>query len=409
MAGHLKFAAISIMAAALLAAACSGGDDNDSLEDPGVLLAPGRTHLSLCVDAGGGREASDADFIIVQQALDSAISGLTVVPPEIGDPSLEVGCPPAVEFTGGSRTSMFYLQTANIETNERSLSPHRIFVYFIPEAVFLDAYLEGPFGWEISEYLCEHELVTPDLEELRRQGFPRPADSGGGCEYMTASVYVPSDASSDKVSAGILRALGLHERLPEPTKDWPACATGSDAPYCELYQECIAPAPPSPEYCTEEFWPLSGLTPLPPIDTLDWPTYESESLGFSMRYPPTWSVEVEDYIPPSVQFRNEGSQAFWTRRSEDGVADLSIEDRASIFVGGYLFMRFGIEAFIGNCSRTVIETTFAGQPATACGDSYWVELPWGAPIVVSGSATDDAEQRTRQLLDAALATITFRE
>ena len=255
MAGHLNFATISIITMCVLAVACLGGEDNNALEDPGVLLAPGRTHLSLCVDSGGGREASDADFAVVQAALDQAISGLTVIPPEIGEPSLHAGCPAAVEFTGERRSFPEETQNARYLTMG-NLSPHRVFVYFVPQDAFLAAYahLEVAVAQETSEYLCENEPVTPDFDNLPRQGFR----DGPACGIVTTSLYVPDDAGSDDISNGILRVLGLHERLPEPTIDWQLCVTGSDASYCEVYQVCIPPMHTSPEFC-EEFWDRTGL------------------------------------------------------------------------------------------------------------------------------------------------------
>ena len=146
-----------------------------------------------------------------------------------------------------------------------------------------------------------------------------------------------------------------------------------------------------------------------PIDTSAWPTYENESLAFSMRYPPRWMVDEEDLFPPSVLFLNEVAQASQARQEPDGTRDFrSDEDAAWIEIGTPLFVRFGIEAFIENCSETAIGTTFAGLPSTMCGDQYWVERASGEPILVGGYATE-AEPRTQQLLDAALATITFRE
>ena len=75
MAAYLRFVAISVIAAALLAAACSGGDDRDAPEDPGRLIAPGRTHLSLCVDSAGGRQAADADVDFVQTSYRAGLCG----------------------------------------------------------------------------------------------------------------------------------------------------------------------------------------------------------------------------------------------------------------------------------------------------------------------------------------------
>jgi len=144
-----------------------------------------------------------------------------------------------------------------------------------------------------------------------------------------------------------------------------------------------------------------------PIDTSASPTYEDET--FSMSYPPSWLVDENTPFPPNVRFLNKGAQDVEASREMGAAPDLLIENRASIYVGGDLSMRHGVDVFVGNCSRTVIETTFAGQPATKFGNGYWVELPSGGAIKVIGSATQDAEPRTRQLLDAALATITFRE
>ncbi len=146
-----------------------------------------------------------------------------------------------------------------------------------------------------------------------------------------------------------------------------------------------------------------------PIDTSAWPTYESESLAFSMRYPPTWMVDGEDLFPPNVSFLNEVAQASLVRQEPDGTRDFSSdEDAGWIEIGTWLFMRIGLDAFIENCSETPIDTTFASQPATKCGDQYWVELPSGGPILVGGY-TNEAGPRTHQLIDAALATITFHE
>ena len=78
-----------ILAAALVASACAGGGNGTaqptstrSLQEegparPGNLLAPNRTHLSLCVDAAGGGTVTSNELDLVSAALDNALASLT--------------------------------------------------------------------------------------------------------------------------------------------------------------------------------------------------------------------------------------------------------------------------------------------------------------------------------------------
>ncbi len=404
MAAHLKFVATGIVTAWVLAVACSGGDDRDAPEDPGVLLAPGRTHLSLCVDAGGGREASDDDFAIVQEALDQAIGGLTVVPPEIGEPSLRVGCPPAVEFTGESRTSVDYYQTANVETDEDSLSEHRIFVYFIPEDVFLDAYLGGPFGWEVSELLCEHELVTPNPTELSERGrWPFRDSPRNECDGMTHGLYVPDGADAEDVSAGILRLLGLHERLPQPTVDWQTCVRGTPEPWCVHYDACAGPPPFSEGGYCDEFWVDAGLTrPPPDIDTSAWETYESP-FGFDLQYPPGWTVEVVSGNQTRIMdpvYKQSVDDAI--AAGHEGTELPAISGMSQFNVIPDIAPGFNIARLMGSCEGDVTQASFRGLNAVYCpgsststdtltsaGHGYWVEFPPEHTMLIGGSVVSE--------------------
>ena len=437
MAAYLRFAAIGIIAAALLAAACSGGDGAQAPDDPGLLLAPGRAHLSLCVDSAGGRDAADSDLATVEQALDDALAGLSTVPAEFGEPSVESGCPTPPEFTGERRgpVEMEYL-AARQTTDEGSLSTHRIFVYFVPEDLFVAAYVGGRLAWEVSERLCKREPVTPDIEELRRQRPGLGNDAGEpNCRAMTYSVFVPDDAGSESVSEGILRVLGLHEGLPQPTTDFAICERNSAEPWCIHYEVCTVPPLQNPEYC-EDFWTNqgAGLTPPPPIDTSAWPTFSSP-LGFDIKYPPGWTVDdfgSTDFAFQRVRIRNELSQKEQEARSDEaphGFVSLSGEAWIDIFPNPLPhFNETDLAAICGtdesradNDARPVKETV-DGRPAIRCiqsgealggveqvdSNALWVEHPPGRSVHIGWTITGE-DQDIIAAANAALATITFHE
>ena len=431
MAAILKFAAISIIAAALLAAACSDGDDSDALEDPGRLIAPGRTHLSLCVDSAGGRQAADADVDFVQNSLEEALAGADYIASEFGVATTAAGCPPPLELSGTRITDVDRTRPEAFLHDAALVSPHLLFVYLVTPEDFIAAFGIAAFdhsGYDIgtAEWLCSGPRITP-----RAQGFRDDTT----CESMTSSVYVPDDVSRDKLADVFLNALGLRTTQPAPTIDWHVCERNSAEAWCIHYEICTVPPLQNPEYC-EDFWTNqgAGLTPPPPIDTSAWPTFSSP-LGFDIKYPPGWTVDnfgSTDFAFQRVRIRNELSQKEQEARSDEaphGFVPLSGEawidvwpDPLPHFDENDLAAICGTDESRADNDARPEKETVDGRPAIRCIQSaealggeeqidsnmLWVEHPPGRSVHIGWTITGE-DQDIIAAANAALATITFHE
>ncbi len=223
-----------MLAAALVASACVGGGNGNakttstpSVEEvgprrPGYLMAPNRTRLSICVDAAGGADVGSAQLESVSEALDAAFASVPEVPPEYTqpDPSVVAGCPPAISLTGErlSFDDRFFNSRIPAVNDAALLSPHRVFVYFVPDELYAASFGDAPYARASGEFLC----------------------GGGGCWDVTARVYVPSSAGSQPLAQGLVQALVLVPPPPPPTLDWLPCELGTPAPWCNRYEDHLA-------------------------------------------------------------------------------------------------------------------------------------------------------------------------
>lgn len=211
--------------------------------DPGYLLAPGRRQLSICVDSTASPGSAAREVDRVSKALDSAFASVEAIeiPPEYAEPSFAEGCPPPIPLTEQYLTleDRHPGRYSTVVRDPALLSPHRLFVYFVPQETFTAAFGDRPHATASVEILCE----------------------GSACAGVTGSLYVPASAGSAVLEDGLLEALALHPRRfePEPTLDWHACERGDpDATWCEKYEFCTSG---TPELGCDEFWEDTGLEP----------------------------------------------------------------------------------------------------------------------------------------------------
>jgi hypothetical protein len=224
--------------------ALGGGEDKVSR-----LISEDRTHLSLCVDSAGGRQAANADVAFVEDSLEAALSVTEIVPSEYGMATTTAGCPSPLNLNGDQITIVDRSRPEAFLYDPGLVSPHRLFVYLVPPAAFLSAFGHSEYDFSTSEYLCSGSPTPILVPGVLRDGQP--------CVPMTASVYVPSNVSREYLTDVLLYTLGLREET-GPLVDWQSCVAGSAAHFCEVYQVCIPPMRTSPEFC-EEFWDRTDL------------------------------------------------------------------------------------------------------------------------------------------------------
>jgi hypothetical protein len=229
--------------------ALGGGEDRVSR-----LISEDRTHLSLCVDSAGGRQAVTGDVAFVQDALRQALDGVDPIPSEYEVATVVGGCPAPLELGSDRITFEDQLRPEAFLYDPTLISPHLLFVYLVPPQTFLAAFDRSVFDFSTSEYLCPEQPVTP----LPTRPIWPFRKSGEACRAMSSSVYVPSDVSREDLSGALLFALGIREVTTGSSTDWQSCVAGSDAQFCEVYQVCIPPMRTSPEFC-QEFWDQTGL------------------------------------------------------------------------------------------------------------------------------------------------------
>lgn len=208
---------------------------------PGVLLAPGRTHLSLCVDGAGARPVVPADSDRVRAAVDEALARLPNRPPEIGEPSVVSGCPPPIDLTRALEYVDLCCRLSIVVRDTSALSPHRLFIYFAPNEAYTQAFGERPFARVSAERYKESRDLLPE---------------------MTVALYFPDSADTTTIASGILRGLALDRPTPEPTLEpdvfFEGCRQGTPIAGCDRYFLCITPTPVSP---CDDFWEEIGVEP----------------------------------------------------------------------------------------------------------------------------------------------------
>ena len=127
------------------------------------------------------------------------------------------------------------------------------------------------------------------------------------------------------------------------------------------------------------------------IDTSAWPTYESEALGFTMKYPPTWVVEMFPspegtavntiwlMDPTYAQARdealaaNEGLPSEFTPPSGSSKIEIAVPLVNQPFDSGYFseFCETRTETPHGTTSPSARITSVSGRQAVVC-EVQWV-------------------------------------
>lgn len=211
--------------------------------DGGRLRAPQRTHLSLCVDSAGGGDISDDDVTRVGEALDAGLGSLDEVPQEFRDPETVRGCPAAIDLTGRPLSYTDLCCTTVHSVRDISLvSPHLIFVYFVPDDVYVQSFRDaGWAGWIWgAEHFCK----------------------GDTCSPVTISVYVPTTTTSGDLTHALALGLVRDPQTPEPTADWKNCLDGTPESWCLEISPCFATVDdPQCADFWEEFQQEEGLEP----------------------------------------------------------------------------------------------------------------------------------------------------
>ncbi len=218
LAGFLKVAAVAVVTAvvavALLAAACSGGDDGSPLiqaetaqlnqKDTAAdkLYLAGRDEFSICVDATEGESATTAQVDTVRKALELALpraveiapDRLSEVPSQYAAPTFVRGCPSADVLTAALAGEQLDRQERNSMRRDKIIgdlgpsatSPHRAFVYFVDSGTYSAAFGADPYISTSEEFICE-----------------------GICRAVTRALYVPADAQNEVIQDGLLEVLNL--------------------------------------------------------------------------------------------------------------------------------------------------------------------------------------------------------
>lgn len=229
-------------------------------DDPGNLVAPGRTHLSVCVDGAGGINVSPSDVDKVSTALDNALASLAQVPPEFGQPTVTGGCPPPLPLGEpldyGDRNGGL----AQFLADATLASQHLLWVYSVPDELYAASFGSEPFTRATAEIVCRNPPRTPPTPP--EPGHPYIGFRDNVCSPTTVSLYLPASIGTGLMEEAVLRALGLFPRKPDPTFDLHACEQGTLVPGCREYLRCTSPLTPTGPYCEdEELWESLGLEP----------------------------------------------------------------------------------------------------------------------------------------------------
>ena len=191
----------------LYAAGVFDEDDNEVIQrnygDTGAdrLYLAGRDKFSICVD-GVGIDLTEEQLEAVDTALDVALpraveisdGRLTGVPEQYSDPQFVRGCPdPKVleQALDGHVLDYFERNTMRrgtfvSESGPDSLSPHRVWVYFVERETYAEAFGEERYIATSEEFVCESI-----------------------CWAVTRVFYVPADAGGLAIQDGFLGTLNL--------------------------------------------------------------------------------------------------------------------------------------------------------------------------------------------------------
>ena len=205
----------------LVTAEVDGGPDGNLLGVGNPLISDTRTGLSLCVDGAGGFNATGEDTEEVREALEQGLTAEVSLPAEYAEREVVQGCPPSTEDLGTNLGTSLGMGAPSYAPGETP-SKHRLFVYFITPELFEATWPGKPYGRGPAEFAC----------------------AGDECEPVTDAVYVPSSVSRGDLRDGLLDALLLlpREPNPEPILDWEACERG-EQPHpdytCDQYEDWL--------------------------------------------------------------------------------------------------------------------------------------------------------------------------
>ncbi len=214
----LKVRIVVVLLAMLVTAAIVGGifalrqSDSDTEQvvvpiDFSDFYLSGREEFSICVDAAGDAKSTPDQIEAVREALDVAlvralqIAGdrLGIIPVQYSKPIFVEGCPKARLLSGSLASERpFDRRYRNDLLSDAyvggpgggELSPHKVFVYFVDEDTYADAFGIEPYA-EASEQFS----------------------TGTGILYaVTRALYLPEGTDSRAIQDGLLLTLSLVTR-----------------------------------------------------------------------------------------------------------------------------------------------------------------------------------------------------
>ena len=159
--------------------------------------------------------------------------------------------------------------------------------------------------------------------------------------------------------------------------------------------------------------------PPPPIDTSAWPTFSSP-LGFELRYPPEWTLDIVSdsqmrILSPAYQQALDDALA--AGHEDVGLPPLPGASQFSVIAD--ISQGFDVDFLIGSCGNDALRVTFLARDAVYCpgtgtltgtlnsaGKSYWVEFPPGHTMLVGGSLISEGDPDLT-IIRAILSTFTF--
>ncbi len=214
----LRVRIVVIVLAALTTAAVLGGifalrQSKSETEQVAVPIdfsdfyLSGREEFSICVDAAGDAKSTPGQLEAVREALDIAldralqIAGdrLGIIPVQYSEPIYVEGCPKARLLSGSLASERPFdrryrndlLSNAYVGgPGGGELSPHKIFVYFVDEDTYTDAFGNEPHAGSSEQF-----------------------STGTGIIYaVTRALYLPEGTDSRAIQDGLLLTLSLVTR-----------------------------------------------------------------------------------------------------------------------------------------------------------------------------------------------------
>lgn len=194
----------------------------------GALISANRSHLSVCVDTGGGQTPSTADVSQVRQEL-LLLKESPDYLSSFGEPEAVAGCPQSPVLASAPPQSANDLHRAlhddAVAIRSPDLpSPHRLFVYVVAPDTYQDYFRDGPFTIGAAEMYC----------------------GGGGhvCAEVTTSLYLPKGYGEEALREGLERALPISRDGPTPTMaDLSPCIHADPPPWCRAVPPTLLPRP----------------------------------------------------------------------------------------------------------------------------------------------------------------------